>query len=470
VLDHALRRYLVLGTLPALAAANAGLGVMLADARTKAIALAVLPVALVAIGSLIASNRAIIIFAAFAIDLISPFTPTGPLPLHAGIQVYPSDVLVLLAVASWAAAWLINPREARPSSLRTAVFGWPLLLFAIMLFAAVIRGHERYGEKLVGVPLRLLLYAGIAAAVTDLKPHDAYRWLTRLFYAGTVWQVLVALHGYATGTSAVSQNEVSTGGVRVVAGSTAMFMAGALLLALLNVARARTAGKTALHLLMAALAIFVLVSTLQRTTFAVLGLLLPLSLLVFRRISFRAATLLPLSAPFFVLIALLIPKADPSLFPTLAHRVTASPSTDTSVEWRRKAYAAVWSQVREAPITGVGFGLPASFVTKNGRTQVGQNPHNQFLYLWAGGGLLLFGSFILLLLVYTLELWRRFRTATTEERYLIFWAASLWFVFVVNSLTGIVLTEPHLLLTFWILVVLPMIVRPRAQDNAAVPA
>jgi O-antigen ligase len=466
-----LRRSTLLATLPALVVANAGLGAMLADARTEGLALAVLPVTVVAIGSLIASNRSVLIFAPIALSLASPFSLTGALPLHLGIQVYPSDVLVLLAVASWVAAWLVEPAERRPSSLRTWLLGWPLLLFGIMLFAAIIRGHERYGEQIVGVPLRFLLYAGIAAAVTDLKPRTAYKWLVVLFYTGTVWQALVAVYYQATGTTPADlASPVSTGGERVLGGSTAMFMAGALLLALLNLELDRPARRAGLHLAMAALATFALVSTLQRTTFAVLGLLIPLSLLVFRRIGFRAGILLPLCAPFLVLVALLAPKANPDFFPTLANRVTASPSTDTSVEWRSKAYAAVWSQVREAPITGVGFGRPARFVTANGRTEVGQNPHNQFLYLWAGGGLLLVGSFVLLLLVYVLEVWRRFRHAAREERHLLFWAWSLWFVFIVNSLTSVILTEPQFLLVFWILMVLPMVVRPRERGAQATPA
>lgn len=467
MLEHTLRRFIAPGTFAALVAANAGLGVMLATARTKGVALALVPVILVAIGSLIASNRAILIFAAFAINLLSPFTPVGLLPLPAGIHVYPSDILVLLAVASWVTAWLINPEEARPSSLRTRVLGWPLLLFGIMLFAAVVRGHERYGEELVGLPLRLLLYAGIAAAVTDLRPRDAYRWLVGLFYAGTVWQVVVALHGYATGASATSADQLSTGGQRVLAGSTAIFMAGALLFALLNLELDRPAGRTALHLTMALLATFALVSTFQRATFAVVSLLVPLSLLAFRRIGLRTAAFLPLCAPFLVLVALLVPKVDPTFFPTLIHRITASPSTDTSAQWRVKANSAVWRQVQEAPITGVGFGRPASFVTSNGRTWVGQDPHNQFLFLWAGGGLLLFGSFVLLLVVYLFESWRRFRSATNEERRLIFWAVSMLFVFVVNSLSGIVLTATYLLLPFWILMVLPMVVRPHVRGAAA---
>ncbi len=458
--DDALRRYLILGTLPVLAAANAGLGVMLADARTKGVALAVLPVTLVAIGSLIASSRAILIFAAIAIGLFKPLPLSGALPLPIGINLYPSDILVLLAVGSWVAAWLVNREEARPSSLQTRLLGWPLLLFGIMLFAAVVRGHERYGEQLVGVPLRFLLYAGIAAAVTDLKPRDAYKWLVVLFYAGTVWQALVAVYRFATGTSEALSGALSTGGERVLGGSIAMFMAGALLLALLNLDRDRGVGRTALHLLMAALATFALVSTFQRTTFALVSVVVPLSLLAFRRIGLRMAAFLPLFAPFLVLVLLVIPKANPSLFPTLADRITASPSTDATVNWRLDAYAAVWSQVREAPVTGVGFGRPVRFVSKGVQYDVEQNPHNQFLYLFAGGGSLLVGSFILLLAVYLLEAWRRFRSAKKEERQLIFFGVSLWFVFVVNSLTGIVLTVPDLLLTFWILMVLPMVVRP----------
>lgn len=412
MLEHALGRFLTLGTLAALVAVNAGLGMMFMSARTKGVALAVVPVILVAVGSLIASNRAILIFAAFALNLLAPLTPEGALPLHAGVQVYPADLLVLLAVASWVAAWLANRDGARPSLLGTRVLGWPLLLFGVALFAAVVRGHERYGEKLVGVPLRFLVYAGIAAAVTDLKAGDAYKWLVGVFYAGTVWQVLVALHGYATGTSVTSADLLSTGGQRVLAGSTAIFMAGALLLALLNLEVGGSARRIALHLTMALLATFALVSTFQRATFAVIALLVPLTLLAFRRIGLRAIAFLPLCAPFLVLVALAVPKVDPTFFPTLTHRITASPSSDTSAQWRVKASAAVWTQVRKAPITGVGFGQPASFVTNNQRTWVGQDPHNQFLFLWAGGGLLLLGSFVLLLIVYLFESWRRFRGGT----------------------------------------------------------
>jgi O-antigen ligase len=442
-----------------LCAANAGLGAMLARSESRGIAVAVVPVILLALASLIASNRSILIFAAIAINLLVPLPLTDALPLPGGVQVYPSDILVLLAVGSWVTAWLIGPKEARPSSLKTRILAWPLLLFAITMLAAIIRGHERYGQSLVSVPLRFVIYAGIAAAVTDLDARTAYRWLVAIFYAGTLYQAPLAIYGYATGTSVTSATQLSTGGVRVLAGSTAMFMAGALLLALLNLEFERRAGRTALHLTMAALATFALVSTFQRTTFAALGVLVPIFLLAFWRIGLRTAAFLPLVAPLLVIVALLISKADPTLYPTLVHRVTASPTTDKSAQWRLRAYEAVWRQIREAPIQGQGFGRPTRFVANDVTINVAQNPHNQFLYLWAGGGLLLFGSFILFLAVYLAESWRRFRRGTRIERRLIFWAVSLWFVFIVNSLTGIVLTEASLLLVFWVLLLLPMVVR-----------
>ena len=98
-----------MGMVAVLVAANVGLGAMLATARPEAVALAVLPVIVVAIGALIASNRAVLIFAAFALALFVPVTPTGALPGPGGISVYPSDLLVVLAVASWVAAWLTRP-------------------------------------------------------------------------------------------------------------------------------------------------------------------------------------------------------------------------------------------------------------------------------------------------------------------------------------------------------------------------
>jgi O-antigen ligase len=242
-------------------------------------------------------------------------------------------------------------------------------------------------------------------------------------------------------------------------------MAGALLIALLNLELDRRARMTAIHLVMAALASSALILTFQRTTFALIPLLVPLLLLAFRRVRGRALAFLPLCAPFVVLALLLIPRADPNLYPTFVDRLLANPTTDTAVTWREKAIGAVFRQIDEAPITGVGFGRTVTFEVAGERVTTAADPHNQFLYLWAGGGLLLLGSFVLLLVVYLRESWGRFKSATRENRRLVFWAVSFWFVFVLNSMTGIVLTTPPMLLVFWILMVLPMIVRPGVTED-----
>jgi O-antigen ligase len=455
---------LALGALAA-AAANLALGVSFATEQRGAAALLVVPVVAVALGALIASTRAILAYAAIAVSLLSPLPLLHPLPLGLGVNIYTPDVLVLLAMGSWVAAWLVNPKPTRPSLPATPVLRWPLLLFGLTLCVALARGHELYGTSIVNAPLRLLFYAGIAFAVTDLEPRKAYRWLVILFYGGTVWQVLVLLYGLATGTSATDQVFLSTGGERVLAGSTAMFMTGTLLLALLNLELDRRAGRTSLHLLMAGIATLALVYTFARTTFAVVAVLVPLLLLIYRRVGTRMLALTPLSVPILVLAALLIPRIDPDVYPTLRDRVTGSPISDSSFRFRQEAYEVVWAQVREEPLIGVGFGRESTFTVQGERVTIVQDPHNQFLYLWAGGGLLLLLSFVLLLAVYLADALRRFRGGLAEERRLLFWVVSLWFVFMVNSASGAILTSPSLLLVFWVLMSLPMVVRPRQETR-----
>ena len=102
------------------------------------------------------------------------------------------------------------------------------------LDVAAYRGHVDYGRQLVGEPIRLVLYAGIACAMVRLTPEKAYRALVAVFYLGTVWMSLNAAYYLASGGSQVDTSDLSTGGTRVLSGSVAMYMAAALILALLN--------------------------------------------------------------------------------------------------------------------------------------------------------------------------------------------------------------------------------------------
>ena len=449
-----------------LVTANVLLGTTVATSHAGGISVAVVPIVLVVAGALIASNRAVLVYAALVWALATPLPVNNSFTIG-GTVVYPSDVFVLLAVVSWGAAWLLGRRDAGARDRRMWISGWPFLLFSLALGAALIHGHIKYGGSILGTGARFALYAAIAVVFTDVKARAVYQWITAIFYVGILWQTGVAVRDLVTGQASTGSVDISTGGERVLAGSTAMLMSGALLLALLNLERDRRAGRTALHVAMAGLATFSLVVTYQRTTFALVALLVPLVLLAFRAASARAIGFLPLAAPFFALAALLVPRADPQLLPTLRDRVIANPSNDTSVSWRVRANDAVWAQVKEAPIAGVGFGRRASFVLDGTRVDVGQDPHDQFLYLWAGGGLLLLGSFVVLLIGYLGGCWRRFRSSTGDERRLVFWVASLWFVFVVNSATGVVLTSPRLLLIFWILMTMPMVVPAGERGSSA---
>jgi O-antigen ligase len=449
------------------ALANAALAAALVEeSRGAAIGIAVLPVGLVVFGALVASNRAILVFTALALDFAYPLPIDRPLPLPGGTNVYLPDLLVALAVVAWAVSWLLAEPDARPSWLRTPVLGWPFTAFSLLMIIAIVRGHARYGESLLSVPLRLVAYAGIAAALTTITAREAYHGIVFVFYAGAVWQAGVGIYELATGGSVTGPGQLSTGGERLLAGSVAVFLSGSLLLALLNVERETRAKRQALHLAVAAVATFSLILTFQRTTFAAIGVVVPLLFLFVRRLTTSVAWYLPLCVPFVVVAVLLIPRVVPTLGPTLTHRLTASPSSDTSARWRQHAIHAVFAQVRESPITGVGFGREASFSLNGVRVTLTQDPHDQFIYLWAGGGLLLLGSFVVLLLTYLRDSWRRARRATGLARMLVIWAMALWFVFIVNVATGVILTAEYLLLPFWIVMLLPAALVPLSAPSA----
>ena len=104
------------------------------------------------------------------------------------------------------------------------------------------------------------------------------------------------------------------------------------------------------------------------------------------------------------------------------------------------------AQVREQPLFGVGFGRSSTFFlnvrSSNGflvpfRQDIGQDPHNGFLFLWAGGGIVALGSYLWLLAVFTFDAVRRYRRSETDtERLLIAWAGATLFVFLFEAALG----------------------------------
>ena len=248
-----------------------------------------------------------------------------------------------------------------------------------------------------------------------------------------------------------------------------MFMAGGLLLALLNLETDRRAGRSALHLVMAALATFALVVTFQRTTFAVVALLVPLFLLAYRTVGARVARLRAPTCAIRRARCFAHPAGRPAALSN--PRPIASPPARPRIRacaGARRAIGAVWAQVREAPVTGVGFGRDVTFTINGVRTTIAQDPHDQYLYLWAGGGLLLLGSFVLLLLLYLRDSWRRFRAGTRKSAVSSSGRSRCGSCSSSTPRLGSCSPNSELLLAFWILMFLPMIVPDRRRGDATI--
>jgi O-antigen ligase len=172
----------------------------------------------------------------------------------------------------------------------------------------------------------------------------------------------------------------------------------------------------------------------------------------------------PFCIPFIVLAGLILARTDPSFVPGIVHRALALNSSDPSIQWRQGAVAAIWAQVRENPIFGVGFGKGASFTVNFVRFNITQDPHDSYLFLWAGGGILALGSFLFLFLIFIRDSWRRYRLQSELPQVLIVWCVSFWACIALNTLVEPQLTQPNSLLVLWILMLLPTIV-PYAKTD-----
>jgi O-antigen ligase len=439
-----------------------------------AIALGALPLAALAAGALLTTwGRVALLMSALALPLTGIAALTRPLPL-AGPAIFLQDVLVVVALAAWAVAALVGRgREAQPPVPRTPVLGWAFALFAAAIVIATMRGHYAYGASLFGQPLRLVLYAAIVVTLAGLTVERLYRLLLGVFYAGTLITTLFALYYIATGTSQTDQFELSTGGARILGISTSLYCAGALFLALLSLRVASPGRARVLHLVVAALALFCIVLGFGRAVYAAVAVVCLLLVVGSRSIRHSILWLVPLAVPFLILLALLVNWAAPELVESVSGRVSSPPATDANVQWRVEASRAVLEQIREQPLVGVGFGRESDFFIEVEsesvpglmvpvRQEGSQDPHNGYLYLWAGGGLAALAAFAFLLAVFAIDAIRRFRASTDPVAQLIVvWAAATLFAFLFNSASGTSFESPMDLLTMWALLVLPAVVQHR---------
>lgn len=450
---------------------NATIGVALAKGHTSlAVAVALAPVLAAVVTRVVTEHRDWIVFAALFLVLFG-----GPLderlPGTAGTALYPADVLVALAIVGWFIARLTaSSRETRPSWPRTIVLSWPLALLAIAIAIGVVRGHLHYGTSYVSQPVRIVIYAGIAGAVGGISPQVAHRRLTWVFYLGTVWQALLACYHLATGTSQTGAVDLSTGGARFVALSIAMYLAAALVLALLNLELLDKGGRKWIHFAVAGLATFVLVVAFGRTTFAALAVLLPLLFLALRKMRRTLLTYTPLLVPFLALAIVTMLTVAPSVGATLTSRLNlnqVAAGNDNAVITRQRKYSATLQGIGDKPVFGFGFGRPVEYTNPDQTiSRINGDPENTYVYLLAGGGALALGAMILLIVSFFADAVRRLRHARGVESAVVIFAMALAFLIFVNTLSGPVLTQPDAILTMWIATLLPALVT-RNRDNGS---
>jgi O-antigen ligase len=382
----------------------------------------------------------------------------GPLPGSG--RLYPTDVVVVLGFVAWAAARLVGSPARHVPWPRTPVLGWPFALFALAVVGAVIRGHASWGTSYFSQPLRLPLYALVAGALAGASARSLYRGLVTVFYCDVVLQTLSALYHAATGTSQALAG-VSTGGTRVLALSSAMYLAGAMVLAVLNLELERDGRRQHLHLLVGFVAALDVFLAFGRTTFAAVSVVLPLLVIGLRHARRTVVMYAPLVAPVAALVLALLFVASPSLPTTFVHRVTGSLSTDPSAITRKRERDAVVHGIGAKPIFGFGFGRPVSWVALDGRTRTTAGEgENSYAWILASGGVSALAAFVILILSFFADAFRRLRRAEGEARALVAFAMAMLFIVLVNAATGPILSTSRFLLTIWICLLLPSVVDP----------
>ena len=118
------------------------------------------------------------------------------------------------------------------------------------------------------------------------------------------------------------------------------------------------------------------------------------------------------------------------------------------------------------PLLGVGFGRTFNYIWNGYAYHLEGDPHNSYIWILAGSGVFALASFLLLMAIFLRDAIKRVRAATSFGRALVLWAIGTWFVFLLNALSGPILSEPTFLLTVWIVILLPAIVpisRPRRE-------
>lgn len=449
-----------------LAAAAVGLGI--GTGHQAVIVLALVPALAASVGTLMGSARWYLVLGAIGIGVVGqPLTDRLPV---GGMGIWLTDLILVGAIGGFLVELGLKRPGLRPRLPRTWVLGLPFLLFVVALSMGALKGHERYGATLIGNPLRLVGYAAIVAALPGLTPTRALRGITTVMYGGAVWLGLVAAFHIATGTSATDNLNLSTGGIRYIGIAAATYAAAAFVLAILNLGSGR--GWAPGHLIIALIAGFDVIVAYTRTMWLALTVILIVAIIVSPRIRSALAASIPLVVPLLLFGVLVVLALKPDLATTLVGRISTPAGQDSSVEWREHAYRAVLSGTSQEPWLGIGFGRETSFSLNGQPNFIAGDPHNGFIYVFAGSGVVGLAALLVLLGTFLADSGRRWRWADGEGRTLIAWSVATWTLFMVHAASEPVFTTPSMILVIWICMLLPavMVVGRRTASAANAPA
>jgi hypothetical protein len=145
--------------------------VMMRKSVTLAVLAALVPMIVFLVGQLVHSTGQALLFCALALPM-SMHVFNVP---HSGLFV--SDLIALAAIGAGLARALLDlGRDRAAGAVRTywprlPATGFLFVLFGGAMVVAAYRGHVDYGRQLIGQPIRLVLYAGIACAMVRLTPE-----------------------------------------------------------------------------------------------------------------------------------------------------------------------------------------------------------------------------------------------------------------------------------------------------------
>jgi O-antigen ligase len=222
-----------------------------------------------------------------------------------------------------------------------------------------------------------------------------------------------------------------------------------------------------LHLAVAVVAGFDVIVAYTRTMWVALTIVIVVAAVVARPVRRALVQSIPIVLPVLLLAVIVVLRFAPDLATTMIDRISTPAGQDTSVQWREMAYRAVLSGTSDEPLLGVGFGRTTSFSINGMPNFIEGDPHNGYIYVVAGAGIIGAVALALVIAAYLWDVSRRWLWAKPAHRPLVAWCFATWLLFMFHAASEPVFTSPPRILLIWVCMLLPAVVV--APVRAVVP-